>query len=56
MYFNNKKKSNCIIIEANVFLEIVICVAVDSKSGSTQGKAQVFINVKGTKICNSNGS
>ena len=48
--------SYCIIFETNIFIEMVICVAVDSKSDSRQGKAYVFINFQGTKICNSNGS
>ena len=57
MYFNKKKViSYCIIFETNVFIEIVICVALDSKSDSRQGKAYLFINFQGTKICNSNGS
>ena len=29
---------------------MVICVDVDCKSDSTQGKAKVFINFEGTKI------
>ena len=29
---------------------MVICVAVDCKSPTRQGKAQVFINFQGTKI------
>ena len=58
MYFNKKKKviSYCITFQINKFIEIVICVAVDSKSDSRQGKAYVFMNFQGTKICNSNGS
>ena len=39
MYFNKKVISYCIIIETNIFIEMVICVAVDSKSDSRQGKA-----------------
>ena len=36
MYFN--KKVICIIFETNIFTEMVICVAVDSKSDGKQGK------------------
>ena len=38
MYFNKKVISYCIIIETNIFIEMVICVAVDSKSDSRRGK------------------
>ena len=31
--------SYCVTFETNIFIEIVICVAVDSKSDSRQGKA-----------------
>ena len=57
MYFILKNViSYCIIFEINKFIEIVICMAVDSKNDSRQGKAYVFINFQGTKICNGNGS
>ena len=59
IYFNKKKLiekmiSYCIIFETNIFTEMVICMAVDSKSDSRPGKACVFMNFQGTKICNSN--
>ena len=44
------------MFETNIFIEMIICVAGDSKSDSRQGKAYVFINFHMTKICNSNGS
>ena len=39
MYFDEKVISYCIIFESNTFIEMVICVAVDSKSHSRQVKA-----------------
>ena len=40
MYFNEKKKiSYCIISEKNIFIKMVICVAVDNKSDSRQWMA-----------------
>ena len=42
--------------QINIFIEMVICVAVDCKSDSRQGKAKDFINLHGTKIWSSNGS
>ena len=57
MYFNKKKViSYCIIFETKIFMKMVICVALDSKSACRQGKACLFINFQGMKICNSNGS
>ena len=40
----------------NMFVEMVICVAVDCKSNNRQGKAWGFTNFQGTKIWNSNSS
>ena len=54
MYFNKKLISYFIIFETNIITEMVICVAVDSKSNSRQEIA--FINFQGTKSCNSNGT
>ena len=48
MYFNKKLISYC-IFEKNIFIEMVICVAVDCKKDSRQGKAKVFIIFKGRK-------
>ena len=57
MHFNKKVISSyCIIFKKNIFIEKVICVAVDSKSDSRPRKAYVFINFQATKICNRNGS
>ena len=47
--------SYCIIFETNIFIKMVIWMAADSKSDSTQGEASVFINFQETKICNING-
>ena len=42
MHFNKRVISYCIIFETNKFIEMVICVAVDSKSDGRQGKAYGF--------------
>ena len=40
MYFNKKEViSYCTIFQTNIFIKMVICVAVDSESDSRQGKA-----------------
>ena len=31
--------SYCVIFETNIFIEMIICVAVDSKSDARQGRA-----------------
>ena len=47
MYFNKKLISYCIIFETNIFIEMVICVDVDSKSDGRQGKAHRNIKTQG---------
>ena len=54
VYFN--KKTDFILYkllkQTNIFIEMVICVAVDCKSDSRRrlGKVKVFINFQDTKI------
>ena len=38
------------IFETNIFIEMVICVAVDCKSDSRQGKGYVLINFQEMEI------
>ena len=42
IYLNKKVISYCIVFETDIFIEIVICVVLDSKKNNRQGKAQVF--------------
>ena len=44
--------SYCIIFETNVFIEIIICMAIDFKSDIRQRKAEVFINFQGKNFWN----
>ena len=41
--------------QIDIFIEMVICMAVDCKSDSRKGKAEVFIYFQGTKIWNWDG-